>query len=158
MYNPIGGCLDKIFARYEFVITNHGCCYFSVTVRRRQAVRIQILNADKETEMDIHVGKATTLTGTPVDAADAPAPIEGIQAWTVEPTSGLNLFPASDGLTCEALGMSPGTYVVTSSADGNLDPAVTRTITGTFSITVLESFPDTAVGINITAGPEHDPV
>jgi hypothetical protein len=159
MYNPFGGCLDTLFARYELVVCCSGGCCFTVTVRRRQAVKILILNSDKkETPMDIHVGKATTLTGKPVDTAGADAPIEGIQSWTVTPTSGLNLFPASDGATCEAVGMLAGVYTVQSSADGNLDPAITREITGTTQITVLDSFPDSAVGINITAGPEHDPV
>jgi hypothetical protein len=159
MYNPFDGCLDSLFARYELVVCSHGGCCFTVIVRRRQATKILILNELKEISMaDVHVGLAITLTGKPVDNAGADAPIEGIQAWTVEPTSGLNLFPASDGLTCEALGMSPGVYTVTSKADGNLDPAVTREVSGSITVNVLESFPDTAVGIQVTAGTEHTPV
>ena len=122
--------------------------------KQRVAVHIQIRNEKgKVISMDqISSDKKRTLTGVPVDAKGRPASIDGIIEWSVAPAGMVALFPASDGKTCDAVWMGPGTCTVTATADADTGSGVQQ-ISGSVQ---LEALPNLAVAIQISVGPEVD--
>jgi hypothetical protein len=89
------------------------------------------------------------LSIAPVDVMGNPAKVEGTPIWATSDPSLLSLEVAPDGLSAYAITLGPlGTCQVSVTADANLDPDITTTITGILDISVIAS---EAVSLSITA-------
>lgn len=85
----------------------------------------------------------------PVTAAQNPAAIDGVPAWSVSDPSVLDLQVSDDGLTAVAVTRGPlGTCQINVSGDADLGDGI-RTINGVLDVTVVAS---EATSILITTG------
>ena len=85
----------------------------------------------------------------PRDAAENPAPVDGVPTWTVSDETILSLAVAPDGLSAVVTAVGPlGTAQVTVSADADMGEGIT-TISGVIDIQVVAS---QAVSLSVVAG------
>jgi hypothetical protein len=103
-------------------------------------------------------GKKRTIVAHPVDNSDQPAPIDGMAIWDATPPGFINLFPSSDGLTCDLVYVAPsGTTTVVAKCTGD---AIVGTGVKEFSSTVdvqtTGTAPLEATKFNFDIGPEVD--
>lgn len=102
--------------------------------------------------VNMGAGKAFIASLTITDAAGNPAPVAGPPTWISSDPTGLAVNPQPDGMAAlvASKGYRVGSYTVVVSADGNLDPAVERLISTTFTVVVAAI--NTAENITVTAG------
>ncbi len=130
---------------------------FIVRIRKRPiATRLVLLDeARKEVTgmVIINADKKRTFAIAAVDAKGRPAAVDGVPVWAVSPVGAVSLFPAADGMSCDAawLAANPG-VVLTVTADADLGDGVTP-IVASANIQTLGA---AAVGLTLSAGPEVD--
>ena len=125
--------------------------------RRRYPVRIKILNENgKELRMfTINADKKRVFTIKPVDKKGRPASLDlsSVPEWEVDPEGGVELFPSSDGMSCDVVWIAPKTgMVLTVRGDADMGDGV-RNITGTAD---LETLTAEAASFELGASEEVD--
>lgn len=94
----------------------------------------------------------STIGIKPVDKKGNPAPVDGVPVWDVSAPGSVSLFPSADGMSCDVLGIAPGSVQVNVSADADMGEG-TKTITGTLDVEVTAA---EAAGFAIQTGPVED--
>lgn len=130
-----------------FVYEENGCMV--VRVRPvRVPVKIDIVGSNnKESKMiNIDTDTKETITVSYKDSKGHPTTFAGAQvSYTVAPDGIASLFPSSDGMSCDVLGVGPGSAVVTAT----LVVSPTVTLTQTDQVTVAPGLP---ASLTITEG------
>ncbi len=146
--------LQVLFANFELVLHDENGELILEFRPRPKAVRIKFVNSShKEISMlKMSAVQKSTVSIKPVDIKGNPAAVDGVPVWGVSADGTVSLFPSDDGLSCDVVGVAPGTVQVNVSADADLGTGV-KTITGTLDVEVIAA---EAVGFAITTGPVED--
>ncbi len=120
----------------------------------KKAKRIAILNNQTHQEikkMEIPIGSESVVTAEGRDAQNNPAPLLAgdVPTYASDTAGVVTLFPTSDGLAVEIVGVAAGACTVTVTGKD----AKGGVITGSIDITVPAAEPPLATRIELTPGP-----
>ena len=85
---------------------------------------------------NINIGQTIVVDASPEDAGGNPGLLisGAVPLWVASPAAGIQITPATDGLSAQVSATVPGTYAVTVTANNSNNGG----ISGSFTVTVSE--------------------